>query len=90
MIKYCPYSNIKNAIYPNILALGGLHDPRVAYWEPAKLIAKIREFNNGNNLSLLKIEMDEGHFGGMDRYKYWKEIAYQYAFVFKTYDSLLL
>jgi len=87
MIKYCPYSNIKNAIYPNILALGGLHDPRVAYWEPAKFIAKIREFNSGNNLSLLKIEMDEGHFGGMDRYKYWKEIAYQYAFVFKTYDK---
>lgn len=84
--KYCPYTNIKKTVYPNILALGGLHDPRVAYWEPAKFIAKLREFNEGNNLILLKIDMDEGHFGGMDRYKYWKETAYKYSFVLKTYD----
>ena len=88
MIKYCPYTNIKKAIYPNILALGGFNDPRVAYWEPAKFIAKLREYDNGRNLSLLKIEMNEGHFGGMDRYKHWKETAYQYAFVLKTYGLL--
>ena len=86
--KYCPYTNIKKAVYPNILALGGLHDPRVAYWEPSKFIAKLREYDEGNNLSLLKIEMNEGHFGGMDRYKYWKETAYQYAFVLKTYNLI--
>ena len=88
MIKYCPYTNIKKNVYPNILALGGLHDPRVAYWEPAKFIAKMREYDEGDNLSLLKIEMNEGHFGGMDRYKHWKETAYQYAFVLKTYGLL--
>ena len=88
MIKYCPYTNIKKAVYPNILALAGLNDPRVAYWEPAKFIAKLREYDEGDNLSLLKIEMNEGHFGGMDRYKHWKETAYQYAFVLKTYGLL--
>jgi oligopeptidase B len=88
MKKYCPYTNIKKNSYPNILALGGLHDPRVPYWEPSKFIAKLREYNTNNNLLLLKIEMNEGHFGGMDRYKYWKEIAYQYAFVLKTYNLI--
>ena len=43
MIKYSPYDNIKSHIsYPNILALSGLHDPRVQYWESVKFIAKLR------------------------------------------------
>lgn len=87
MIQYSPYDNIKETEYPNILALAGLNDPRVAYWEPAKFIAKLRYYNkNIHSLMLLKTEMDQGHFGGMDRYKHLKETAFSYAFVLKTYD----
>ena len=32
---YSPYDNVTAQRYPPILALGGLTDPRVAYWEPA-------------------------------------------------------
>jgi oligopeptidase B len=88
MIEYCPYYNIKTDVYPNVLALGGLNDPRVAYWEPAKFIAKLREHNTGDNLLLLKVELNEGHFGVMDRYKYWKETAFKYAYILKTYNLL--
>jgi len=66
--------------------LAGLNDPRVAYWEPAKFIAKLRHHNNSqDNMMLLKTELEQGHFGGMDRYKHIKEKALTYAFVFKTY-----
>ena len=82
--KYSPYDNIKQDYYPNILLLSGLNDPRVGYWEPTKFLAKIREFNQSNNISLLKTEMDKGHSGSSDRYQYIKEKAFEYAFVFKT------
>ena len=88
MIQYSPYDNIKDNSYPNILALGGLNDPRVAYWEPAKFVAKLRHYNNSkNNMILLKTELEQGHFGGMDRYKHLKETAFSYAFVLKSYEK---
>ena len=85
MKKYSPYDNIRETSYPNVLALGGLNDPRVQYWEPAKFVAKLRHHMTNDNLVLLKTEMNEGHFGGMDRYKYLKEAAFQQAFILKTY-----
>jgi oligopeptidase B len=86
MKQYSPYDNIKEGVsYPNILALGGLNDPRVQYWEPAKFIAKLREHNPNSGIKLLKTEMDQGHFGNTDRYKYMHEKAFDYAFVFLTY-----
>jgi oligopeptidase B len=91
MKQYSPYDNIKeNTSYPNILALGGLNDPRVQYWEPAKFIAKLREYDSDpkSGIKILKTEMEKGHFGNTDRYKYIKEIAFNYAFVFYTFDKL--
>tara|TARA_B110000285_G_C15137457_1_gene628068 strand:- start:772 stop:2877 length:2106 start_codon:yes stop_codon:yes gene_type:complete len=84
--QYSPYDNIKAVEYPNVLALGGLNDPRVGYWEPAKFIAKLREHDtSSNNLLLLKTEMEQGHFGQTDRYQYLRELSFDYAFVLKTY-----
>lgn len=89
MKQYSPYDNIRETEYPNALILAGLNDPRVQYWEPAKFVAKLRHYKKeNNNLLLLKTEMDEGHFGGSDRYKYMKELAFSYIFVLKTYNML--
>ncbi len=82
--KYCPYTNLRKGItYPNIFATGGFYDPRVQYWEPLKFITKLRAgLNNSSpNIQCLKIEMEQGHFGGFDRYKHLKEIAELYTFV---------
>jgi oligopeptidase B len=85
MIQYSPYDNIKNVEYPNLLLVSGINDPRVQYWEPLKFIAKLRNFKKDNNVQILKLDMNEGHFGGSDRYKYMKEIAFMYTFILSTY-----
>ena len=38
--SYAPYENVEVKPYPNMLITGGLNDPRVPFWEPAKLAAK--------------------------------------------------
>jgi oligopeptidase B len=86
--KYSPIDNIRKTSYPNALILAGLNDPRVQYWEPAKFVAKLRYYKTDDNILLLKTEMEEGHFGGSDRYKYMKELAFSYIFVLKTYNLL--
>lgn len=81
MKSYSPYDNIKTTDYPHMLVTAGLNDPRVAYWEPAKWVAKLRTMKTDNNRLLLKTNMDAGHAGSSGRYDYLKEIALEYAFV---------
>lgn len=81
--SYSPYDNVTNQEYPNILVTAGLYDPRVQYWEPAKWVAKLRAMKKDNNLLLLKTNMNAGHFGHSGRYDYLKDIAFEYAFIFK-------
>jgi oligopeptidase B len=80
MKSYSPYDNVGPKAYPNMLVTGGLNDPRVGFWEPAKLVAKIRANNTDNNLILLKTNMGAGHGGASGRYDYLKDLAFQYAF----------
>ena len=80
MASYCPYTNIADQPYPNVLATGGLTDPRVTYWEPAKWAAKLRHHNTGPNQILLWINMDAGHGGASGRFDRLKEIALSYGF----------
>jgi oligopeptidase B len=59
----------------------GLNDPRVAYWEPAKFAAKLRELKTDNNMLLLQTNFSAGHAGASGRYDYLKEVAIDYAFL---------
>jgi oligopeptidase B len=77
---YSPYDQVSAQVYPPILATGGLSDPRVTYWEPAKWAAKLREFQAGDAPILLKINMEAGHGGASGRFEFLKEIALDYAF----------
>ena len=65
------------------LAIAGLTDPRVTYWEPAKWIAKLRAKNTSSNLVLLKTNMEAGHGGASGRFERLREIAIDYAFAIK-------
>ena len=81
---YSPYDNVAALDYPPILAVAGLTDPRVTYWEPAKWIARLRERTTGKNPALFKIHMDSGHAGASGRFSRLDEIAYGYAFALKV------
>ncbi len=83
MKSYSPYENIERNEYPNILVTTGLHDSQVQYFEPAKWVAKLREMKTGDNVILLDTNMDYGHGGASGRFDYLKEIALEYAFLFK-------
>jgi oligopeptidase B len=79
--SYSPYDNVKAQDYPPMLITGGLTDPRVTYWEPAKWAAKLRATKTGTNLLLLKINMGAGHGGKSGRWDKLHEVAETYGFI---------
>jgi oligopeptidase B len=81
---YSPYDRVEAKAYPNILAMAGLTDPRVTYWEPAKWVARLRELKTDGNLLLLKTNMGAGHGGASGRFDRLKEVAFVYAFGLKV------
>ena len=79
--KYSPYDNVTAQTYPHLFITGGLNDPNVHYWEPAKWAAKLRATKTGDRLLLLKMNMGAGHGGASGRYDYIREEAFINAFV---------
>ncbi|WP_425993346.1 S9 family peptidase [Afipia sp. DC4300-2b1] len=80
ILSYSPYDNVAAKEYPAILAMGGLADPRVTYWEPAKWIARLRPVMTGGGPVLLRTNMGAGHGGASGRFNRLDEIAIVYAF----------
>jgi oligopeptidase B len=91
MLTYSPYDNVSAAnadgtprTYPDLLVTGGLNDPRVSYWEPAKWVAKLRALSPSTRV-LLKTELGAGHSGPSGRYDAWKEEALVLAFLLDAF-----
>jgi len=80
ILSYSPYDNVAAQDYPAILAMGGLTDPRVTYWEPAKWIARLRPTMTGGGPVLLRTNMGAGHGGASGRFNRLDEVAIAYAF----------
>ena len=81
ILSYSPYDNVAAKAYPPMLITGGLNDPRVTYWEPAKWAARLRATKTDGNLLLLKINMGAGHGGKSGRFEALHERAEAFAFV---------
>jgi len=82
--SWAPYENVAPRTYPPVLAIAGLSDPRVTYWEPAKWVAKLREHQAGDAPILLKTHMEAGHGGAPGRFARLDEIAFTYSFALKA------
>ncbi|QDP20565.1 S9 family peptidase [Sphingomonas xanthus] len=79
--SYSPYDNVTAQAYPPMLITGGLTDPRVTYWEPAKWTARLRATKTDDNLLLMKMNMGAGHGGKSGRWNSLFEVAEAYTFV---------
>ncbi len=79
--SYSPYDNVTAQAYPPMLITGGLNDPRVTYWEPAKWTARLRATKTDDNMLLLKTNMGAGHGGKSGRWNALEETAEEFAFI---------
>ncbi|HVS62302.1 MAG TPA: S9 family peptidase [Thermoanaerobaculia bacterium] len=81
MLAYSPYDNVSAQEYPNLLVTTGLHDSQVQYWEPAKWVARLRRIKTGDDLLLLRTNLEAGHGGASGRYRRFRETAFEFAFL---------
>ncbi len=81
MKTYSPYDNVARKAYPWMLVTTSLNDSQVAYWEPAKWVAKLRAMKTDINPLYIKINMAGGHGGSSGRYDVLRERAFRYAFM---------
>ena len=84
--SYSPYDNIEKRDYPPMYVSGGLNDPRVTYWEPAKWTAKMRAEKTDDNLLVMRINMGAGHFANSGRYGRLRDYAEEYAFMMLAHE----
>lgn len=82
--NYAPYENVKPQAYPALLVVAGYNDSRVQYWEAAKWVAKLRATRTDDHLLLLKTDLGAGHGGMSGRYQALRDVALEYAFLFKV------
>ena len=81
MLSYSPYDNVEKKEYTNILVTTGLHDSQVQYYEPAKWVAKLRDYKTGDKILFLHTNMEAGHGGASGRFNALKETAIDYVFM---------
>ncbi|WP_111977017.1 S9 family peptidase [Algibacillus agarilyticus] len=79
--SYSPYDNIKQQAYPPMMVTGGLNDPRVTYWEPAKWTAKMRKLKTDQHLLVMRMHMGAGHFSSSGRFARLKDDAEEFTFM---------
>ena len=84
ILAYSPYDQVGDKPYPQMLITGGLSDPRVTYWEPAKWAAKLRHEAPNAGPYFLRINMEAGHGGASGRFEGLKETAIEYAFALRA------
>jgi oligopeptidase B len=81
MLSYSPYDQVRAQDYPNMMVTAGLHDSQVQYFEPAKWVARLRERRTDGNKLILHTNLDAGHGGVSGRYRRYREISLEYAFI---------
>lgn len=87
MMSYSPYDQVDRRPYPALLYLSGISDEQVTYWEPLKMVAKLREKNTSSAPIFLKIKMGAGHAGASKRYEWIEDLSLIYHFILKSFGD---
>ena len=88
MLSYSPYDQVSKKSYPAMLVTTGLHDSQVQYFEPAKWVAKLREYKTDKNPLFFKVNLEAGHGGKSGRFQRMRESAEEYAFILWLLDNI--
>ncbi|KAK3608818.1 hypothetical protein CHS0354_006859 [Potamilus streckersoni] len=82
------YDYLKSyAPIPHIFVETGYNDSQVMYFEPAKWVAKLREYKTDNNLLIFRTHMKAGHTGPSDMRAYLKDKAEKLGFIYGIYQA---
>jgi oligopeptidase B len=81
MRAYGPYENVTPSLYPSVFATGGLSDPRVGFWEPAKWVQRLRAATTSGLPVLMWTDLGAGHGGPSGRYDAWRDEARILAYI---------
>jgi prolyl oligopeptidase len=80
LIAMDAYLNVKDGVkYPAVLAVCGINDTRVPFWQPGKLAARMQSMNAGNKPVLLLVHYDSGHWTEEKSVQF-RNSANEYAF----------
>jgi oligopeptidase B len=81
MRAYSPYDNLQPGAYPAMFVRTGINDSQVAYWEPAKYVARLRTLKIDSNPLLFLVNLEVGHGGSSGRYDALRETAEDFVFI---------
>ncbi|MFT4179415.1 MAG: S9 family peptidase [Thermomonas sp.] len=81
IVTYSPYDNLEKKAYPAMFVGTGLWDSQVQYWEPAKYVARLRDFNTSSEPVVFRTNMEAGHGGKSGRFRRYREQAEMYSFM---------
>jgi prolyl oligopeptidase len=78
-----PYLHVKDGVrYPAVLVTTGINDPRVAPWQPAKMVARLQIANSSGKPVLFRVDYDSGHGIGDTKQQGYEEWADAWSFLF--------
>lgn len=77
---YAPYDNVAARAYPDLLFFSSMDDSQVPYWEPMKMLARIRANKTDKNIQLLHMDLNGSHDGGSGQAGV-DDDTYRYAFI---------
>ncbi len=84
MLSYSPYDQIKRQAYPAVFVGTGLWDSQVQYFEPAKYVAKLRDYKTDAKPVVFRVNMEAGHGGKSGRFRRYQESAEQFAYMLEV------
>ena len=85
MRAYSPYDNLRRGPYPAMYVQTSINDSQVAFWEPAKYVARLRTLKTDQNPLLFDINMDAGHGGASGRFDAMREEAQIQSFMLQQW-----
>lgn len=86
--QYSPYENVKAQNYPRMAFYAGINDKNVGYWEPAKMVARLRVMKTDSNPLILNTGMNAGHGAGSGRMASLNLLAYKYALLLEWLEEV--